>query len=60
MEEHIIKYKSDGLLPKEIVESLDLMSIRIHHDQYELDKIHCHISKLRGDIIMWLSAHCVS
>jgi hypothetical protein len=51
----IIDYESVGLLPKEIEESINLMEIYIHNDKYEADKINCHISRMRGDIIKWIS-----
>lgn len=50
-----IEYESPTLLPKEIEESIEYMKKYIEIDKYEMDKIHCHIQRMRGDIIRWIA-----
>ena len=50
-----LEYKSPTLLPKEIEESIQSMTRYIELDKYEMDKIHIHIQKIRGDLIRWIS-----
>ena len=54
-----ILYESETLLPKELAEKFDLAHERIRENRNELDKIHCIMSNLKGDVIRWLAGNIV-
>ena len=50
-----IEYESETLLPPEIFEKFNDCKRWILRDHLEYDKIICHIDRLCGEIIRWLS-----
>jgi hypothetical protein len=48
-----IEYESDVFLPKEIDDNLEEIEERVLRDHLEHDKIMCHFSTLRQNLIRW-------
>ena len=60
MNQKILEYHSEKVLPEEIAEKIKETECRINEHRYEPDKINCDMSHLKGYLIRWFADHLES